>query len=150
MSLYQSKFNVVSFDPDCVKHYDNIGRVTLVSTEDDGVMLTLDYNTELYAKLGRGSQSLEVSIVANIVYQDFTISADSPNYDPKLTEILPSAYPGLDYAMHGTVFEFRTENDKVAMFISFGGLIAKFLAPKARLERFKFGSKVYLLCCNTM
>ncbi|EFO65310.1 RNA polymerase II subunit Rpb8 [Giardia lamblia P15] len=150
MSLYSSRFNITSFDPECVKYYDNIGRVLLESTDDTDVFLTLDYNLELYPKLNKNARSLEVQMLSNISYQDFNVSADSPNYDPKLSEILHDAYPDLDYAMHGTVFEFRANGDKVDMFISFGGLIAKLQAPASRLERFKFGMKLYLLCCNTM
>lgn len=52
--------------------------------------------------------------------------------------------------MHGTAFEFQKEGDnKVKVFISFGGLLLVLTEDPSRLVEFKSGQQVYLVCCNT-
>lgn len=149
MTLLAGTFQIKGFDETCSKYYDCIRRVMLESP-DHSIKVVLDYNYELYPALKAHAQSVELRFVTQLNVDAESIRADDASYNPRLPELLERGVPGLNYAMHGTVFEFKGEEDRVSIYISFGGLICKLTAPQSVATEFRFGMKLYLLCCNTL
>eukprot|EP00768_Dysnectes_brevis_P001334 gnl/Dysnectes_brevis/1330_a1493_3186.p2 GENE.gnl/Dysnectes_brevis/1330_a1493_3186~~gnl/Dysnectes_brevis/1330_a1493_3186.p2 ORF type:complete len:162 (+),score=33.94 gnl/Dysnectes_brevis/1330_a1493_3186:674-1159(+) len=154
LPIFEDKFTVTHVDKEG-KFFDIVSRINLNSLSDpDHVNLTLDINSDLYPQLVTGAQvtiSLQESLKLFSHTGESVAKATDPEYHRSLRSSL-EATESPDYAMCGTVFEFRKHKEIkniVKVYASFGGLIMELSAPPDRLTGFKHGQKLYLLAKGT-
>lgn len=153
MALIKDRFDIEAVDSETQKYFDNIARLRLRGRSAD-LKICLDINSALVPQLATAGKSVEVFIQDRLEAGGTTYMAEEGIYHPNLGNDLLQAYPGLCYVMHGTVFEVQTPSaaeggtSRLALYISFGGLMCEIVGPESLLSRFRYGQKVYLVCLN--
>lgn len=100
--------------------------------------LTLDINNELYP-LKTGEKF--TFILTPTISLDG--SADDGTFEYSKKETLADRY---DYVMYGRVYKFdENGKSKLAIYISFGGLLLRLEGEPRHINSIKIGSNIYLL-----
>ena len=136
--MYQDSFRVTSII-DCTQQYDDLGRVEMAS--ETGAKCTLDVNSNLYPQILRVGATMDMYICTELkVSEKIAIRASDPAFNPQISHDLKKQISQINYCMHGTAFEFQKEgDDKVKVFISFGGLLLVLTEDPSKLVKFKSG-----------
>lgn len=133
-------FTVKVVDPDG-KRFDLVSRIE-ASNENGDIDMLLDVNTSIYA-IGAGDKL--TAVLTN------TLSLSGDISDLSAEEAWrPSAGPTLadkfEYVVYGKVFKMEgISSSRVALYVSFGGLLMKLDADPTRFASVSMGSNLYLL-----
>lgn len=142
LTLFDDLFKVVSID---TGRYDRVARLIGQSTSTADVQVTLDVNSELFP-VSEGD-TLTVSIA-----QSLSLSGSAPDEGATSKRSWREPKPGertmaddYDYVMYGTVYKFEeSSGDKIAVYISFGGLLMCLEGSYRKLSNLK-QENIYLL-----
>ncbi|GMH44903.1 hypothetical protein BSKO_12860 [Bryopsis sp. KO-2023] len=136
--LFDDIFEVVEVDPD-KKKFDKVSRFYCRSYLYE-MSLIIDINVDVYPVSVGEKLSL---MMASTLHDDGTPS--SGNYDPGLYSV-QTRMDTFDYVCYGKIFKLRDTNDmKVEVFASFGGLIVKLEGDPRKLTNLEMDANVYLL-----
>ncbi|CAM0138034.1 DNA-directed RNA polymerases I, II, and III subunit RPABC3 [Umbelopsis sp. WA50703] len=152
--LFQDIFDIKDIDPEG-KRFDRVSRVRARS-ENYEMDLTLDYNTELYP--------LEIGEKFSLVLAaSLALNGGSGGAGVEKRESWRERAPGdrdlsdeYEYVMYGKVYRFDEANtgsssapvgagQKVAVFVSFGGLLMCLEGDFRHLQNITVGENIYLL-----
>lgn len=134
--LFEDIFEVKQVDPDG-KKFDRVSRIKALG-ENYESDLTLDVNFEIFPMKQRDKFSLALSPSISL-----DGAPDEGVFDQSGKETLADQY---DYVMYGTVYKFeQTTGTRVAVCISFGGLLMRLECDMKHLNEFNTGNYVYLL-----
>lgn len=135
--LYDAKFTVTDVI-DCSKEYDNVSRVVM-KNESTG-SCKLDVHNKLYTKILKVGVTVQLTLCTGLkISEETQVHADDPVYNSQISNNLQKAVEGIDYAMHGTAFDFKEDGEQLAMTVSFGGLLLTLSEVPEVLVRFKHG-----------
>ena len=121
--------------------YFVVSRIVCGRSENYELELTVDINTDIYP-LEVGTR-LSIAL-ASTLNRDGT--PDSEFFNP--TEKFDSLADSYDYVMHGRVYKYSDEKGpvpRVAILISYGGLLMELKGEPRFLQGINLDSKVYLL-----
>lgn len=114
--LFESLFHVETTDP---ARYNKVSRITATSAQD--VKITLDINSELFPV--KANDSLTITLASSLG-NEASMKTSNGSWKPprQYDDSLANDY---DYVMYGTVYKFdeNQNNDKMSVYISFGGLL---------------------------
>jgi DNA-directed RNA polymerase I, II, and III subunit RPABC3 len=100
--------------------------------------LTLDINDELYPVQVREKLALVLSAGLSMDGK-----ADDGSYDQNIKDSLADKY---EYVMHGKVYKYDSISaSKVAVYISYGGLLMRLEGDPRHVSEISIGSNLYLL-----
>jgi len=114
--LFEDMFTVESADPG---RYTKVSRITGHSSQD--VKITLDINSELFPV--KANDSLTICLSSSLGNEASMLTSNGSWRPPKNHE--RSLADDYDYVMYGTVYKFEENSgdDKMSVYISFGGLL---------------------------
>eukprot|EP00051_Salpingoeca_urceolata_P018299 m.256102 g.256102 ORF g.256102 m.256102 type:complete len:148 (+) comp19168_c0_seq7:2497-2940(+) len=139
--LFEDIFDVKDKDPDG-KKFDRVSRVICLS-ENYEMELTLDVNTQLYPV---EKDDRFTFMLARSLYEDGTMDDEvKPTYDQSRR---PSLADQFEYVMHGKVYRVDEDGEaanKLAVFISFGGLLMRLRGDARNLTGIAIDTFLYLL-----
>lgn len=118
--LFEDMFNVDSVD---AARYNKVSRIEARLATSQEISVTLDINSELFPV--RESDSLMIVLAATLGNESSTMTSSGSWRPPKRGDrLLADEY---DYVMYGTAYKFEesSDNDKMAVYISFGGLLMR-------------------------
>lgn len=112
--LFEDSFVVESADPG---RYTKVVRITGHSSTD--IKITLDINNSLFPV--KANDSLTV-VLASSLGNESSMLTSNGSWRPSSAASLADDY---DYVMYGTVYKFEenSQDDKMSVYISFGGLL---------------------------
>ena len=132
--------------------FENVDRLVCRGEQYKNMELLLDINSAIYPV--RTGDKLEVVLTA-------TLNANGSNEDESLYQ---HKYEGLidqyEYVMHGTIFKMEYldnekasraisssaySNARIAIYVSFGGLLMKLSAEQTKMCNFELDKNIYLL-----
>lgn len=118
--LFEDMFNVDSVDN---ARYNKVSRIEGQSSTAQDIKITLDINSELFPV--KESDSLTITLASSLGNEDSMITSNGSWRPPKRGD--RSLADDYDYVMFGTVYKFEEsqDNDKMAVYISFGGLLMR-------------------------
>lgn len=118
--LFEDMFVVESTDD---ARYNKVSRITGNSSTVQGVRLTLDINKELFPV--KANDSLTVVLALSLGNEASMLTSNGSWRPPKNDD--RSLADDYDYVMYGTVYKFEENegNAKMAVYISFGGLLMR-------------------------
>ncbi|QWW24400.1 hypothetical protein CA7LBN_003234 [Candidozyma auris] len=118
--LFEDMFNVDSVDHG---RYNKVSRIEGQSSTAQDIKITLDINSELFPV--KESDSLTITLASSLGNEDSMITSNGSWRPPKRGD--RSLADDYDYVMFGTVYKFEEsqDNDKMAVYISFGGLLMR-------------------------
>lgn len=119
--LFDDVFTLISVDAEG-KKFDSVSRLEAKS-ENYHMALTLDVNSEIY------QIPQKFSLLLSSV-----LELDGSNLGERY-----------EYVMHGRVYKFEPTDKKMALYVSFGGLLMEMKGDPRHLSNFKLGSNIYLL-----
>lgn len=140
--LIEDTFKVLTIDADG-KRFDHVSRITAES-ESLNMLLSLDVNVTLFPLLVGTKMILLLtpSITLPGSINDNSESTDA-SWRPHSGPTLADKY---EYVMHGRVFKFEdVPNGKMALFVSFGGLLMRLEGDPKLFSEVAMGSDLYLL-----
>lgn len=116
--LFEDMFNVESVD--CAR-YNKVSRITGQSSTSQDIKITLDINSELFPV--RDNDSLTIMLASSLGNESSMLTSNGSWRPPKNND--RSLADDYDYVMYGTVYKFEenSNNDKMSVYISFGGLL---------------------------
>lgn len=116
--LFEDMFNVESTDS---ARYNKVCRIIGQSSTSQDVKITLDINSELFPV--NDNDSLTITLASSLGNDSSMITSNGSWRPPKPSE--RSLADDYDYVMYGTVYKFEESSttDKMAVYISFGGLL---------------------------
>lgn|ERR1711939_1103247 len=116
--LFEDMFNVESTDS---ARYNKVSRIIGQSSTAQDVKITLDINSELFPV--HDNDSLTITLASSLGNDSSMITSNGSWRPPKPLE--RSLADDYDYVMYGTVYKFEetSTTDKMAVYISFGGLL---------------------------
>lgn len=116
--LFEDMFNVESVD---AGRYNKVGRITAQSSTSQDIKITLDINSELFPV--KANDSLTIMLASSLGNELSMLTASGSWRPPKSND--KSLADDFDYVMYGTVYKFEesSNNDKMSVYISFGGLL---------------------------
>ena len=130
---------MIDMDPQG-KKFDRVSRLVCRS-ENYEMSLTLDVNVDLLPVEREYKFSIELASTLNL---DGT--PDSGVYEKRDARSSETRLSGCDYAMHGKVFKYDHVNySKVAVYMSFGGLLMKLEGDARHLEGAEMDARLYIL-----
>lgn len=111
-------FSVESIDKG---RYNKVSRITGQSSSSPEIKITLDINSELFPV--KDNDSLTISLASSLGNESSMLTSNGSWRPPKQGD--RSLADDYDYVMYGTVYKFEESNstDKMAVYISFGGLL---------------------------
>ena len=138
--LLNCLFEVVGMDEDG-KKFDRVSRLVCVGVTEN-IDVTVDINCEVY-KVKTGDK-LKMVLCTTL---DKDGGEDSEVYDQSGNPTLLDNY---DYAMHGKVFHFdygepSDKQQKVSVYISYGGLLMKITSLHSHVSKIKKDQRLYCL-----
>eukprot|EP01114_Cavostelium_apophysatum_P017097 TRINITY_DN499_c0_g1_i1.p1 TRINITY_DN499_c0_g1~~TRINITY_DN499_c0_g1_i1.p1 ORF type:complete len:146 (-),score=27.31 TRINITY_DN499_c0_g1_i1:21-458(-) len=136
--IFEDIFDVKDIDKDG-KKFDRVSRIHCIS-ENYEMELILDVNIDIYPVEINTKFSIAL---ANTLNADG--SPDEGHYDPTQKASLLEKY---EYAMYGKVFKSSEEKSpslKLALYISFGGLLMMLKGDPRTLADIEMDSRIYLL-----
>ncbi|QRG38579.1 hypothetical protein FDK38_002991 [Candidozyma auris] len=118
--LFEDMFNVDSVDHG---RYNKVSRIEGQSSTAQDIKITLDINSELFPV--KESDSLTITLASSLGNEDSMITSNGSWRPPKRGD--RSLADDYDYVMFGTVYKFEEsqDDDKMAVYISFGGLLMR-------------------------
>lgn len=118
--LFEDMFTVDSTDPG---RYNRVCRITGHSLTSKDITITLDINSELFPV--KENDSLTITLASTLGNESSMITSNGSWRPPKQGE--RSLADDYDYVMYGTVYKFEenADNDKMSVYISFGGLLMR-------------------------
>jgi DNA-directed RNA polymerase I, II, and III subunit RPABC3 len=134
--IFQAFFEITDIDPHG-KKFDRVSRI--VATSDNILSeVTLDINTQIYPmQVGEKFTLLLVE------------SLDGSVVDVKQKEqwkpIQKSLADDYDYVMYGKVYKYEDNNQKVSVYVSFGGLLMCLAGDYRALQHIQVGQYLYLV-----
>lgn len=101
--------------------YNKVSRITGHSSTSQDIKLTLDINKELFPV--KSNDSLTVVLASSLGNESSMLTSNGSWRPPKPED--RSLADDYDYVMYGTVYKFEENegNDKMSVYISFGGLL---------------------------
>lgn len=116
--LFEDMFIVESTDS---ARYNKVSRITGHSSTSQDIKLTLDINKELFPV--KANDSLTVVLASSLGNESSMLTSNGSWRPPKPED--RSLADDYDYVMYGTVYKFEENagNDKMSVYISFGGLL---------------------------
>lgn len=116
--LFEDMFIVESTDS---ARYNKVSRITGHSSTSQDIKLTLDINKELFPV--KSNDSLTVVLASSLCNESSMLTSNGSWRPPKPED--RSLADDYDYVMYGTVYKFEENegNDKMSVYISFGGLL---------------------------
>jgi DNA-directed RNA polymerase I, II, and III subunit RPABC3 len=116
--LFEDMFIVESTDS---ARYNKVSRITGHSSTSQDIKLTLDINKELFPV--KSNDSLTVVLASSLGNESSMLTSNGSWRPPKPED--RSLADDYDYVMYGTVYKFEENegNDKMSVYISFGGLL---------------------------
>lgn len=116
--LFEDMFNVDSIDS---ARYNKVSRITGQSSTSQDIKITLDINSELFPV--RDNDSLTIMLASSLGNESSMLTSNGSWRPPKSND--RSLADDYDYVMYGTVYKFEenSNNDKMSVYISFGGLL---------------------------
>eukprot|EP00123_Amoebidium_parasiticum_P008193 comp18640_c0_seq1/m.20249 comp18640_c0_seq1/g.20249 ORF comp18640_c0_seq1/g.20249 comp18640_c0_seq1/m.20249 type:complete len:157 (-) comp18640_c0_seq1:15-485(-) len=139
--LLEDIFGVKQLDPDvndvARKPFPRVTRLWC-SSENYEMDLLLDVNTELYpVELG---DKFTIALATRLSEEGI---ADSGEYDPQMRATLADKF---EYVMYGRVYRLdEEEKDKLAVYVSYGGLLMCLRGDARNLQGIEQDAKLYLL-----
>ncbi|PRT55236.1 DNA-directed RNA polymerases I, II, and III subunit RPABC3 [Wickerhamiella sorbophila] len=136
-TLFSDLFRVEQLDS---ARYDRVARIQAQCTTTADIALTLDINTELFpVQVG---ETLTVALASSLSL-DGEAPASKSWRPPRANE--SSLADEYQYVMYGTVYKFtEAGGDKLAMYVSFGGLLMCLEGSHRHLSSLK-QEHIYLL-----
>lgn len=116
--LFEDSFVVESADPG---RYTKVVRITGNSSTQSDIKITLDINSELFPV--KANDSLTI-VLASILGNESSMLTSNGSWRPPKNDDRSLA-DDYDYVMYGTVYKFEENSgdDKMSVYISFGGLL---------------------------
>ena len=134
--LFEDRFRVNAVNPEG-KKFENVSRVVArgLTWEMD---LVIDVHSELYPVKSRDEFTLSLASTLDIQGKP-----DDDTYNQSGSITLMGKY---DYCMHGKIFSYEHVGEsKVAVYISYGGLLMKLVGDQRHLQSLELDSRVYAL-----
>ena len=134
--LYEDIFRVQAVNPEG-KKFENVSRLVCrgVTFEMD---LVIDIHSEIYPLKLRDEFTLALASTLDLEGKP---DEEKFNQSGKLT--LLDKY---DYCMHGKVFSYEHVGElKVAVYVSYGGMLMKLVGDQRHLQSLELDTKVYCL-----
>ncbi|KAI5962210.1 RPB8 [Candida pseudojiufengensis] len=119
--LFEDMFVVESTDSG---RYNKVCRITGNSSTSKDINITLDINSELFPV--KENDSLTITLASSLGNESSMITSNGSWRPPKPDD--RSLADDYDYVMYGTVYKFEESsenNDKMSVYISFGGLLMR-------------------------
>lgn len=118
--LFEDMFNVESIDN---ARYNKVSRIEAQSSTSQDIKITLDINRELFPV--KDNDSLTIALASSLGNESSMLTSNGSWRPPKRGD--RSLADDYDYVMYGTVYKFEesSDNDKMAVYISFGGLLMR-------------------------
>ncbi|CAI5755547.1 unnamed protein product [Candida verbasci] len=118
--LFEDMFIVDSTDPG---RYTKVCRITGYSSTSQDIKITLDINNELFPV--KSKDSLTITLASSLGNDSSMVTSNGSWRPPRDGE--RSIADDYDYVMYGTVYKFEenVDNDKMSVYISFGGLLMR-------------------------
>ncbi|KAL7753838.1 DNA-directed RNA polymerases I, II, and III subunit RPABC3 [Sorochytrium milnesiophthora] len=123
------------------KKFDRVSRLTGRSENYD-VQVVLDFNNELYPLAVNERFTLSLATTLSL---DPTQAAKHESWHEKGAGEARDLSDEYDYVCHGRVYKFEEVADKVAVYVSYGGLLMCLEGEYRHLQSFSKGENVYLL-----
>lgn len=103
--------------------YNKVSRIEGQSSTSQDVKITLDINSELFPV--KNNDSLTITLASSLGNESSMLTSNGSWRPPKRGD--RSLADDYDYVMYGTVYKFEesSENDNMAVYISFGGLLMR-------------------------
>ena len=119
--LFEDMFVVDSVNPG---RYNKVSRIEGQSSTSLDVKITLDINSELFPV--KENDSLTITLASSLGNESSMLTSNGSWRPPKRGD--RSLADDYDYVMYGTVYKFEESvgNDRMAVYISFGGLLMRF------------------------
>ncbi|KAK8801930.1 hypothetical protein WA158_006325 [Blastocystis sp. Blastoise] len=136
-TLFSEVFKITKVNPDG-KAFEKVTRFAAETIQYD-ISILIDINTDVYPLRENDTFTL---VLTNTINKDG--SPDSGTYvDVSQKETLLDQY---EYCMYGKVFKYEYKgNNKVLIYISFGGLLMSIEGDQRYLVNIKYGDRLYLL-----
>lgn len=124
-------FNVESIDSG---RYNKVSRIIGQSNSLE-IKITLDINSELFPV--KSNDSLTIVLTSSLGNESNMLTSNGSWKPPRASD--RSLADDYDYVMYGTIYKFEESNttDKMAVYISFGGLLMCLEGPFRSLSNLK-------------
>lgn len=118
--LFEDMFNVEAVDN---ARYNRVSRITGQSSTSQEIRITLDINLELFPV--KNNDSLTITLASSLGNESSMLTSNGSWRPPKNND--RSLADDYDYVMYGTVYKFEENagDDKMSVYISFGGLLMR-------------------------
>lgn len=118
--LFEDMFNVESVD---AARYNKVSRIIGQSSTSQDIKITLDINSELFPV--KKQDSLTITLASSLGNESSMLTSNGSWRPPKNND--RSLADDYDYVMYGTVYKFEENSgdDKMSVYISFGGLLMR-------------------------
>lgn len=138
--LFSDVFEIVEKDKGG-KKFDRVSRVQGRS-ENYEMDLTLDVNTEIYPmEIG---EKYALMLASSLSLNSSSSSDNKQHWREQLNQA--SLADDYDYVMYGKVFKYDdTNSSKVAIYVSYGGLLMCLEGDYRHLQNIEVGKSIYLL-----
>ena len=136
--VFQDDFEVAQINPEGAK-FEKVNRLVCKGVVYE-IEFLIDVNSELF-ECEEGDK-LTVALATSLSV-DGVSEAKAIDYARGAKASLLDQF---DYAMHGTVYKFAHVKDtKVEVYVSHGGLLARFRGDQRHLKKLKVDAEVYTL-----
>ncbi|ODQ67003.1 RNA polymerase subunit ABC14.5 [Nadsonia fulvescens var. elongata DSM 6958] len=140
--LFDDHFKITSVDS---ARYDRVSRITANSVSSNDIQLTLDVNSELFPVAKNDSVTVVVAKSLSLGQDDDGNGSSTSGSWRETRAGEKSLADDYDYVTYGTVYKFEESgNDKVSVYVSFGGLLMCLEGNYRKLSNLK-QENVYLL-----
>ncbi|ODV80065.1 16-kDa RNA polymerase subunit [Suhomyces tanzawaensis NRRL Y-17324] len=118
--LFEDMFIVESTDSG---RYNKVSRITGHSSTSSDIKISLDINAELFPV--KANDSLTITLAGSLGNEASMLTSNGSWRPPKQGD--SSLADDFDYVMYGTVYKFEENegDDKMSVYISFGGLLMR-------------------------
>ncbi|KAH3673640.1 hypothetical protein WICMUC_003543 [Wickerhamomyces mucosus] len=139
-TLFDDIFTITEVD---AARYNRVARIVGNSTTSSDIKITFDINSDLYPIKVNDSLTITLASSLSLEGEDNSFINNGSWRPPKAGE--RSLADDYEYVMYGTVYKFEEgANDKIAVYVSFGGLLLSLEGGYRSLSNLK-QSNVYLL-----
>lgn len=139
--LLEDIFSVSKIDPDG-KRFDLVSRIVFESDTDSGLDMLLDVNVSIYPVETSEKFSIVLAKSLAIPGQE----AGSFEEEDAWRANVPTLADRYEYVVYGRVFKFEeVSGTRMAMYVSFGGLLMRLEAEPRRFAAIPVASNLYLL-----
>ncbi|KAK6459985.1 16-kDa RNA polymerase subunit [Scheffersomyces coipomensis] len=120
--LFEDMFVVESTD---MGRYTKVARIVANSSTSKDIKITLDINNELFPV--KQNDSLTIALSSSLGNEKSMLTSNGSWRPPRADDKTHSLADDYDYVMYGTIYKFEEneDNDKMSVYISFGGLLMR-------------------------